>query len=271
MIYHFVVGDMAAAPLQEAIITAPSMAGTVVVLRDVLSLGPLQKAAGQTFSELRSGYWQQVAGNRQEPPVVDDMERMLEVSRHMYEDETVTAWCWMAPLPADVCAYYWLLPYMAKHTARFLLVNIAGLPFLDEQGKVFYPKSLSQVLPRELVKARRLARVVTAAETEVDTDEWQKVIASNAGIRTAEGGKKLASRADDFYDELLLGFCTAQYQKASRIISQAMGRHFIPTGDLFLGWRLREMAAMGRLELQGDTAKTLKDFELRKPANIAAV
>jgi hypothetical protein len=265
MIYHFVVGDAAAGPLQEAILTEPSMAGEVVVLRDVLSVGPLQKAEGQTFSGLRSAFWQEVTGNDRQPVVVDDMERMLEVSKAMYDDETITAWCWMATIPADVSAYYWLLPYLSKHTGRFCLINIAGLPFLDENGKVFYPKSFSQVLPKELIKARKLARPVTPAEVEVDMEEWRKILESNSGIRTAEGGKKLAAREESFYDNILLSFCTQQYQKASRIITQALTKHGIHTGDTYLGWRLRRMAEAGKLQLQGDISKTLKDFDVKLP------
>ena len=41
----------------------------------------------------------------------------------------------------------------------------------------------------------------------------------------------------------------------------------LPPGDLYLGWRLRKMAEAGKLELQGDTAKSLKDFEVKLPGD----
>ncbi|PZF72402.1 DUF3658 domain-containing protein [Taibaiella soli] len=263
MIYHFVVGDEAAKPLQEAIEAEPSMAGEVVVLRDVLSVGPLQKAEGQTFSELRSAFWQDVTGNDKVKIVVDDMERLLEISKAMYENEDVKAWFWMAPIPADVCAYHWLLHYMSKHIGRFYLINIAGLPFLDETGKVFYPKSFSYILPKEIIKARKLARPVTPSEVEVDGEEWRKLVQEDTGIRTAEGGKKLTSRSEDFYDKILTGFCTQQFQKASKVINAAIAKHGVPTGDTYLGWRLRKMAEAGQIKLQGDTSKALKDFDVK--------
>lgn len=270
MIYHFVVGDEAAKPLQEAIDQEPSMAGEVVVLRDVLSVGPLQKADGQTFSELRSAFWQDVTGSDKIQIVVDDMERLLEISKAMYDDPEIKAWCWMAPIPADVCAYHWLLHYMSKHMGRFFLINIAGLPFLDENGKVFYPKSLSYILPKEIIKARKLARPVTPPEVEVDGEEWRRLVQEDTGIRTAEGGKKLLSRSEDFYDKILLGFCTQQFQKASKIINAAIAKHGVPTGDAYLGWRLRKMAETGQIKLQGDTNKTLKDFDVKLPSAVIA-
>lgn len=269
MIYHLIVGDLAATPLQEAVSGEPSLQGEVVVLKDILNVGPLQKGEGQTFSELRSAYWNETS-HEKIPTEVNDMERVLEVSAAMYKDDSVQAWFWMAPIPADVCAYHWLLFYLGKHKDRFHLVNIAGLPFLNEAGKVFYPRSFSEILPKEIVKARRLARAITLAEQEVDGEEWRKITEEDTGLRTHEGGKKLLSRNADHYDAQLLSFCSQQFQKASRIVSQAMNKFSIPTGDLWLGWRLRTMAETGTLLLQGDTTRALKDWEVKLPGGAEA-
>jgi hypothetical protein len=267
MIYHIIVGDDAAGPLGKAIMLEPSIEGEVIVLKDILNVGPLLKEEGAKFSALRSGFWQQVAINEKNPVQVDDLERLLEVSNAMYKNEDVKAWLWMAPIPADVCAYHWALGYLSKHKDRFYLVNVAGLPFLDENGKVFYPKSISEILPKELVKARRLARQVTPAEVETDGEEWRKLVQENAGIRTHEGGKKLTSRDETYYDAQLLGFCSQQFQKASRIIGQLLSKYNVPTGDTYLGWRLRCMAEAGKLQLQGDITKTLREFEVKLPGD----
>ena len=244
--------------------TEPTLQGEVIVLKDILHVGPIQKEEGRGFSELRTGFWQQVIPQDKDLKV-DDMERLLEVSNALFKDETAQVWFWMAPAPADVCAYHWMLPYLSKHMGRFFLLNISNLPFLDENGKVFYPKSISQILAKELIKARRLARPVTPAEVELDGEEWRKLINENAGIRTHGGGKKLASQPDSYYDNQLLSFCSHQFQKASRIVSQALNKFGIPTGDVHLGWRLRVLAEQGALVLQGNTMKELKDFEVKLP------
>ena len=267
MIYHIVTGDVAAAQLSEAIASEPSMEGTVLVVKDVLCVGPLQKEEGQKFSDLRSAFWQEVAPNEKAPIQVDDMERLLDASAKLANDEEAKAWLWLAPWPTDVCTYYWTLKYLGKYPGRFFVVNIAGLPFLDENGKVFFPKSLGEIKPRELVKARKLARMVTNAELEVDGDEWKKLVTQNAGNRILEGGKRILSKPEEHYDNQLLGFCSHQFQKASKVINQALSKFSIPPGDVYLGWRLRKMADAGRLELQGDTTKTLKDFDVKLPGD----
>ena len=262
MIYHIVCGDVASGPLAEAISTEPTMEGEIVVMKDVLSVGPLKKEEGQKFSELRSAFLQEVINSEKNLVHVDDLERLLTVGNELSKNENAKIWIWMAPWPADICMYFWAIKYFARYQGRVFVLNIAGLPFLDAEGKIFFPRSIGDILPRELVKARKLARIVTPAEFELDAEEWGRLVEENAPIRTHEGGKKIVSRKEDFYDKDIISFCSLQYQKASRIISQALSKFTLPPGDLYLGWRLRKMAETDKLRLQGDVHKGLKDFEV---------
>jgi hypothetical protein len=268
MIHHIVTGDLAAASLREAIALNAEMEGEIVVIKDVLSVGPLQKEEGQKFSELRTAFWQQVVNNEKNPVQADDLERLLQTGNELSKNENDKVWIWVAPWPADICTYHWLLQYLGKYMGRLYVINIAGLPFLDENGKVFFPKSIAEIQPKELVKARRLARLITPAELEIDEDEWKKLMKENAGIRILEGGKRLLSKGEDYYDNQLISFASQQYQKASRIVGQALSKFNIPTGDLYLGWRLRKMVEAERLQLQGDVSKALKDYEVRLPSGL---
>jgi len=102
MIYHIVTGDNAAAPLLAAVAAEPSMEGEVIVIKDVLSVGPLQKAEGQKFSDMRSAFWQEVVNNDKNIIEVDDLERLSQVSIELSRNESARVWLWIAPLPADV-------------------------------------------------------------------------------------------------------------------------------------------------------------------------
>ena len=249
MIYHIVTGDIAAAPLREAITADSAMEGEVVIMKDVLSVGPLQKEEGQKFSEMRSAFWQQVAPNEKNPIQVDDLERLLETGNELSKNEDAKIWLWQAPGPADIATYHWSLKYLGKYIGRLYVVNIG------------------EIQPKELIKAKRLARLVTPSELETDAEEWRKLQAENAGIRIHEGGKRLISKSEEHYDNQLISFCSHQYQKASKIVNQAIARYNIPTGDIYLGWRLRKMTDAGRLELQGDITKGLKDFDVKMPGD----
>ena len=268
MIYHIVTGDVAAAPVREAITLEPSLEGEILVIKDVLSVGPLQKQEDKTFSETRSAFWQEVVNNEKNPVNVDDFDRLAEMINKLNEDEEAKIWMWTAPAPADMCTYLWSLKYLNKFSGRFYVINIAGLPFLDENGKIFFPKSIGEIQPKEIVKARKLARLVTPAEFEVDGEDWRKLVAENGGVRIHEGGKRITSKTAEHYDNQLISFASQQFQKASKIVGQALSKFNIPTGDLYLGWRLRQLAAADRLNLQGDVTKTLKDFDVKLPSGL---
>ncbi|WP_162902830.1 DUF3658 domain-containing protein [Taibaiella koreensis] len=250
-VIHLIVGDLTATPVIEAI-AQQTLEGEIVVLKDILHVGPL-KTEGMTFSEGRGAFWTQTQPEGQSAAEVDDLERLMAVSSRLSNEPEAQIWFWMAPTPADVTAYYWLLHFLRKHQGRFSVININGLPFLDVNGKLFYPESIGHIPVKEIAKAKKLARVTTVSEWETDGDEWPRLIAENAGMRIHQGGKKLAPQTIDHYDILLLTFITGQNQKATKVVNQAMSKHKLPTGDLFLHWRLREMAAAGKIELnKGD-------------------
>jgi len=270
MIYHLVVGDEAATPLRAAFQTTLSSEQEIVVLRDLLNVGPLLKGEeGQKFSAMRSQFWQSVLPPSKETLVVDDLERLLLISNELYKEEKHTVYFWMAPTAPDIVTYYWLLFFLKNHRERFYVVNVSGLPFIDEQGKLFYPKNISEIPSKELIKARKLARIITPSEMEVDLDEWEKLKTENTAIRTHEGGKKIVSQQEGFYDSVLLSFCSNQFQKASKIIRQTLSKYALPTGDLYLGYRFKQLALLGQVTLQGDPSKALNEWEI-KLAEVAA-
>lgn len=248
---HLIVGDVTAEPLKEAVAQEEALQGEVVVLKDILHVGPL-KTEGMTFSEGRSAFWKM---DNNEEVKVDDLERLMEISSRLSNNDELQIWFWMAPTPADVTAYFWLLHFLKKHQGRFFVVNTNGLPFLDENGKLFYPESIGYIPVKEIVKARKLARVITPSEWETDSDEWTRLVEENAGLRIHQGGKKLAGEGIDHYDELLLSFINQQGQKANKVVNQVMSKHKVPTGDSFLHWRLRVMAENELIELNKGEVK----------------
>jgi len=248
-IIHLIVGDVAAGALEEAVKQEEALNGEVIVLKDILHVGFLKDEHIASFSDVRSEFWNNVIPEGQPMAEVNDLERLMEISTRLSNQEDLAIWYWMAPSPADVTAYFWLLHYLKKHIGRVSVINISGLPFLDEQGKLFYPDSFGNIPVKEIIKAKKLSRVITPSEWETDGDEWKRLVAENAGIRVLEGGKKLSGKEIGFYDDILFGLINSQPQKATKIVNQAMTRNKIPTGDWFLLWRLRTFADHGRIEM----------------------
>ncbi len=115
------------------------------------------------------------------------------------------------------------------------------------------------------MKAKKLARPITLSEYEVDPDEWNKLTQENALVRILEGGKKIVSREDTFYDAEILKNITPEWQKVSRVLQNTLNRMKIKTGDVFLMWRIKILIEGGRIVTEGDTNKDWKSFDVKLP------
>ncbi len=177
-------------------------------------------------------------------------------------------WIWMGQNQHDVCGYYWLMSQLKDLQGKIQVLYLNNLPFINEKGGIFYPSNLYEIQPKEFLKAKRLARTITLSEFEVDPDEWKKLCRENATVRILEGGKKIVSKEADFYDKEILGAVGNEAGKLNKIISTALGKMKIKTGDVFLVWRIRQLVAEGKLEINGDWSKGWKEI-IVKPAGLA--
>jgi hypothetical protein len=157
---------------------------------------------------------------------------------------------------------------MKEFQGRVFILYLNNLPFLNEKGQLFYPAWLHTIPPKEYLKAKKLARPITLSEFEVDPDEWAKLCGEDKGVRILEGGKKMVQEDYDFYDGELKKFITADWQKASKLIHQFLTKAKHTTGDAYILWRLKNMAAAGEVDVNGEL-KGMKDFEVKLPGNKA--
>lgn len=266
MIHHLVTGAAAAQSIAVASAEIPGMAGKVWSLEEQLHVGPIARAMNESFDETRAAWWQTILPAEKTPPA-GAQDLLLKLGNTLNKEPQAVVWIWMAPHAADISAYYFALSRLEKHRGRVFLIQIAGLPFLDENQKIFFPKSFAGLSVRELGKCQKLVRPVTPSELELDLDFWKELSQLPAGIRVQEGtgGKKLLHKDYDFYDSALMQLATNSFQKAQRMVQHAIQKTDLQVPDFFLGWRLKTLAGAGQLLLQGDAGKSLRDFELKLP------
>ncbi|MCM5528442.1 DUF1835 domain-containing protein [Parasegetibacter sp. NRK P23] len=269
---HIVFNEADVAILEKAIEINDDLEGKVVLIKDDYAVGPLLQGYLGEGRTLRNEWWKTLlAGTEYEGKAesgeVDDFKTVAELSGTMSRDETEKIWIWMAQNQHDVCGYYWLLHFLKPFQGRVFVLYLNNLPFINEKGGIFYPSWISEIPVSEFRKAKKLARVITPSELEVDPDEWKKLMDENGMVRILEGGKKIATKDEDFYDKDILSNCTTDWQKAQRVINNTLHRMKIKTGDVFLGWRLKELVGSGKLEVNGDISKTWKEFEVKLPGS----
>jgi hypothetical protein len=282
---HIVFGESSATALTGAFELDEQLKGDILYFEDDLSVGPLFILDTKDGQAARKQWWMQLAGI-QPPPVAEgapeaqaaapsgtavaeeeagDHEKFRQLKALLKADPELQVYIWAGQNARDVCGYYWLISQLYDFSGRIHIIYLNNLPFLNEKGSVFYPTHLHQILPKEFLKAKKLARPVSLAEFELDGDEWSRMMNENGGIRLLEGGKKIKGEPAAFYDKELVQQSTAEFQKASKVVGLVTGKLKYPVMDQFLGWRLKELIKQGKLESKGEL-KTIKDFEVKLPA-----
>jgi hypothetical protein len=271
---HIVFNEPDVAVLQQAIELDESLQGDVILIRDDYAVGPLDDIYTPEGTERRYNWWKEILSNSEFAILTDErkvndplvVEGLLQ---RMNENPEEIIWIWAAQNKHDVSGYYWLMSQLKDLQGRVFILYLNNLPFINEKGHIFYPDWLSQIPPKEFLKAKKLARPITLSEFEVDPDEWTKICQEQKGVRILEGGKKLAQYDYDFYDADLKKFVGADWQKGSKIITQFLHKNKQTTGDAYLLWRLKQLAAQGDFDVQGEL-KAMRDFELKSKSAVTA-
>jgi hypothetical protein len=265
---HIIAGDEAAKNLEAAFLLDENLRGDVLILKDMLGIGPIELDAEMNHDDVRTECWKIMSPNQIDHTSQDQHNVLQLIEKAVAEEEPVCFW--MAPCVTDVCAYFWLLPYFKKQADMLHMINIIGLPFLNEKGQLFYPKNFSEVVPTEFLKTKRLLKKVTVAEYEVEGDEWTKLQTESTWVRVYEGGKKIVSKELTYYDSLLSTSLTTEFQKGTKVVNEAMKKCTQTLTSVFLEWRLRELVTSQAVAINGDVEKAVKDFEVKKVGEPAA-
>ncbi len=249
-----------------------ALQGDIIQIKDDFAVGPLTDIYETEGYQRRRTWW---SGLLEHSPytdqmdLVDDKLTVHQLLQRLDQNPEEEAWIWMGQNAHDVCSYYWLMSQLKEYQGRIQVLYLNNLPFINEKGNIFYPNHLHEIQPKEFLKAKKLARPITLSEFEVDPDEWKKICGEGELVRFLEGGKKLAGKDVSFYDKDILANITGE-QKLNKVIANTLNKMKIKTGDVFLVWRIREMAAAGKLETAGDWAKGWKEITVKFPGAASA-
>jgi len=271
---HIVFNTADIAALEAAIELDETLAGKVVEIKDDYAVGPLQDIYEIEGYQARRDWWQNVLANSpytDQLDIVDDKLTVHNLLNALNHDENEVLWIWMGQNAHDVSGYYWLMSQFKEYQGRIQVLYLNNLPFLNEKGQLFYPTYLSQIQPKEFLKAKKLARPITLSEFELDPDEWKKLCDENEGIRFLEGGKKLVSMHIGCYDKEILSLLTKNAQKLPSALNNIMGKLKVKLGDAFVVFRLKALEETGKIVFVGDWAKGWKDMVVQMPGGSSTV
>ena len=255
--------------IKDVIKLDESLGGNVLQIKDDFAVGPLLDIETDEGWNSRVSWWRELLKNspyeKDSQTFFDDRQTVIQIKEQLNADPAKQVWIWMGQNQHDVCGYYWFMQHLKDYQGTIQVIYLNNLPFINEKGQLFYPSWLGEIQPRELLKAKRLARPITMSEFEVDPDEWKKLCAENSTVRILEGGKKIVGKDEAFYDGEILKNLTNDWQKATRVLTNTLHRMKLKTGDVFIMWRIKELITQGRIEALGDINRTWKEFDVKLP------
>jgi hypothetical protein len=265
---HIVFNEADIEVLKKAQELDETLAGEVIIIRDDYAVGPIENLFETEGYQQRRDWWRALVevspyDTDQLTNMVDDRMTVHNLKKTLEDNTKEEVWIWMGQNQHDVCGYYWLISQFSEYQGRIFVLYLNNLPFINEKGQIFYPSWLHEIQPKEFLKAKKLCRKITLSEFEVDPDEWKKLSAENQLVRILEGGKKIAGKEVSFYDKDILTGLTNDWQKGNKAMFNILSKMKVKTGDIFLLWRMIEMAREEKIEINGNTAKGWKDFEVR--------
>ena len=265
---HIVFNTADIAALEAAIALDGSLTGKIIEIKDDYAVGPLLDIYETEGFQLRKNWWANVLAHSpytDQLDIVDDRLTVHQLINALNHDENESIWIWMGQNAHDVCGYYWLMSQFKEYQGRIQVLYLNNLPFLNEKGQLFYPTYLSQIQPKEFLKAKKLARPVTLSEFELDPDEWKKICTEQEVVKFLEGGKKIVNMDISFYDKEILSLLTKTAQKLPSALSNILAKMKVKTGDAFVVYRLKALADLGKIVFVGDWEKGWKDMVIQMP------
>ncbi len=274
---HIVFEQANVEALSKAFDLDESLRGEIVEIKDDYAVGPIADIYETEGYQARRDWWKallEFSPYKDQLDIVDDklavhnLMKFLDSARNENDGSTSLTtpeqvWIWMGQNQHDVCGYYWLMSQLKNYHGKVQVLYLNNLPFINEKGQIFYPQHLSEIQPKEFLKAKKLAREITLSEFEVDPDEWKKLCTENAMVRILEGGKKIASKEESFYDKDILSAITNDAQKLNKVLHNILSKLKIQTGDVFLVWRMTELMKQMKIEIVGDWNKGWKELVVK--------
>lgn len=223
----------------------------VLAITDDFSYGPLRQRE-TPFSLLRNQFWNGLKNDLNNSYEIRDLENILALLNRSQEAENgLTLHFWMSDRAAELLTYYFLLHYLKPLTGQLHIININGLPFLNDDLQLFYPRSFTEINARGIIKALKLSRLITASETEADGDEWKFFQQHPGTVRILSGGKQVAVHEAHYYDEKILEAVTLQPQKKWARIWPQVKPQANEFDLLVLNDRLQQLIQASRIKVEG--------------------
>lgn len=267
---HLIFEPIGKEVLQKSFELDMFAAGDVFTLYNDYAIGAFGDIKSEFFREERRSFYEEMMQYTPNPIPYNDLfdrdkNTIEKIEYLMDKNAEEQVWLWVAPNASNICGYYIVMPYLEKYIGRVHILFLSNLPFFNHEKKIFYPKTLQEIPIQELLKVRKIARLISPAEWEVDKDEYLRLKEENTWLRLWEGNKKISSVSMDNLDKEIIGFISSStFTKMTKVLPHIEKGLKYYINEYFVAWRLFCLSQAGTIISQGNWKKGWKDIELMK-------
>lgn len=261
-VLHLCCGDSAAEVIREGL-NLPESA--VLVLRDDLAVGPLGDVDSNR-PDARAAFWHALLAEADREAIETSgrlIEQLAAEAATLLDlpDAAETIMIWHGSGAAEQLTLrraLWALRDAAV-PIREVEVDRAAAGHFRGDGMT----AVAMLEPPRVPAAEATARPVDAGRRARLAAEWQRLRADSGGLRHHRDGI-ITTHPIDAHDAEILAAVGPDWMPAARVVGQPMGTitGFFAT-DAFVFWRLRQLAAQGRLEFEGSPV-TIRGCRVRQ-------
>jgi len=245
----------------------------LICLEDCLNIGPICDLDSVEEIKKRNDWFAEVF--YVEIPINEDIHikdidvnEDIEIIKKLVENyKNEKIYLWTGFCASDFLNTARLLYHLPAPCSNIFIVDFSKFSFQNIFGQVVSPKMLSVTTPSQVCEIAKCFYQLTDEKLSQFVKLWKKIKSGNAIVRILDKNGQIIEKEETYFDSLLESFCTSEFQKAARIIGQALGHLFHADhdfiGDMYLDWRLKQLSVMNKIEARGKLNGLMRDYEVK--------
>jgi hypothetical protein len=246
-VLHLCCGDSAADVIRAGLALPDS---AVLPLRDDLAVGPLGDV-DSSRPDARAAFWNALLAEKDRKAIetggrlIDQLAAEAATLRGL-PDAAETFVIWHGNGAAEQ-----LMLRRALWALRDAAVPVREVEAAPDDHRGDGMTAVGMLEPQAVPPAAATARPVTPERRATLAAEWERLRTDGGGLRHHQDGT-ITTHPIDAHDTEILAAVGPDWMPAARAIGQPMGTitGFFAT-DAFCFWRLRQLAAQGKVEFEG--------------------
>ncbi|MEH6945443.1 DUF1835 domain-containing protein [Bacillus sp. JJ722] len=245
----------------------------IICINEDFSIGPIYKLESTEGMQERKQWLREVLTTI-EPVLNNDyldwigttLKKNLQIAEEVATGSKIIIW--HGEDPSDAIGLRFVVSLLQNKNIQFEEVNVTDFShhreytIQDSRGKEipYILRSLGEVPSELILEALQMKKEMSQSHIQSLLQDWKKWSQTDGILRILVNGQSMTV-SEDYYDASILENTSNEYQHATRIIGEVMGRSDQRIGDTYLTFRVHQLIQQGKLSNQ----MHLEKLQIRLP------